>query len=44
MARSHSMHGNDNTYMKSWSENPKGRDHSEDLGVDGRISEWMLQK
>jgi hypothetical protein len=24
---------------------PEGRDHSEDLGVDGRIiSEWILRK
>jgi hypothetical protein len=28
-----------------WSENLKGRDHSEDLGVDGRIIlEWILWK
>jgi hypothetical protein len=28
-----------------WLENPKGRDHSEDLGVDGRIIlEWILGK
>jgi hypothetical protein len=24
-------------YTKFWSENPKGRDYSEDLGVDRRI-------
>jgi hypothetical protein len=24
-------------YTKLWSENLKGRDHSEELGVDGRI-------
>jgi hypothetical protein len=24
-------------YIKFWSENLKGRDHSEDLGVDGKI-------
>jgi len=24
-----------------WSENLKGRDRSEDLGVDGRILEWI---
>jgi len=28
-----------------WSENLKGRDHSEDLGVDGRIIlEWILRE
>jgi hypothetical protein len=26
-----------NMYTKSWSENLKGRDHSEDLGIDGWI-------
>jgi hypothetical protein len=30
--------------IKFWSENVKGRDHSEDLGVDGKILEWMLEK
>jgi hypothetical protein len=25
-------------YTKFWSENLKGRDHAEDLGVDGRIN------
>jgi hypothetical protein len=30
---------------KFWLENPKGKDHSEDLGVDRRIIlEWMLEK
>jgi hypothetical protein len=27
-----------------WSENLKGRDHSEDLDVDGRILEWVFRK
>jgi hypothetical protein len=28
-----------------WSDNMKGRDHSEDIGVDGRIIlEWTLEK
>jgi hypothetical protein len=28
-----------------WSENPKGRDYSKDLGVDGSvIVEWILEK
>jgi hypothetical protein len=32
-------------YTKRWSENLKGRDHLEDLGVDGKIIlEWILQK
>jgi len=31
--------------IQRWLENLKGRDHSEDLGVDGRIiSEWILGK
>jgi hypothetical protein len=30
---------------KVWSENTKGRDHSEDLGVDGKINlESLLGK
>jgi len=28
---------------KLWSENMKGRDHSEELGVDRRISHFTLQ-
>jgi hypothetical protein len=32
-------------YTKVWSGNLKGRDHSEDLGVDERIIlEWILGK
>jgi len=32
-------------HSKLWSENLKGRDHSRDLGVDGRIMlEWILWK
>jgi len=28
-----------------WSGNLKGRDHSEDLGIDGKIMlEWILEK
>jgi len=27
-----------------WLENLKGRDHSEDLGMNGRILEWILEK
>jgi hypothetical protein len=29
-------------YTKFWSENLKGRDHFEDLGVDRIILEWIL--
>jgi hypothetical protein len=32
-------------HTKFWSENLKGRDHSDDLSVDGRIIlEWILNK
>jgi hypothetical protein len=31
-------------HMKFWSQSLKGRDHSQDLGVDGRISDWILGK
>jgi hypothetical protein len=28
-----------------WLENPEGREHLEDLGVDGKITlEWILEK
>jgi hypothetical protein len=30
--------------MKFWLENLKGRDHFDNLGMDGRISEWILEK
>jgi hypothetical protein len=29
---------------KFWSRNVKGRDHSEDLGVDERILEWIVME
>jgi hypothetical protein len=32
-----STHGNDNKGVRDYDGNMKGRDHSEDLGVDGRI-------
>jgi hypothetical protein len=32
-------------HTKCWSENLKGRDHSKDVGLDGKpISEWILRK
>jgi len=27
-----------------WLENLKGRDHLEDMGIDGKIFEWILGK
>jgi len=36
-------HGTDEKCIELWLENTKGRNHSEDLDVDGRIiSEWIL--
>jgi hypothetical protein len=29
---------------KTWLENLKGRDHLEDLGINGKILEWMLEE
>jgi hypothetical protein len=29
---------------KFWSENLKGRSHSEDIVIDGSISEWIVDK
>jgi len=31
-------------HTEFWSKNLKGKDHLEDLGIDGRILEWMLKK
>jgi hypothetical protein len=32
-------------HTKFWSENLKGRDNLEDLGIDGRIIlEWIIEK
>jgi hypothetical protein len=41
-----SMHGTDEKmHRKFWLENLKGRDHSEDLDIDGLIIlEWILGK
>jgi len=46
MGEACSLHGRDQKCIRNfWSENLKGRDHSEDLGVDGRITlEWALGK
>jgi len=46
MGGSCSTHGaKSEMYTKVWSENIKGRDHSEDICVDGRIiSELNLKK
>jgi hypothetical protein len=30
--------------MTFWLENLNGRDYAEDLGVDGKILEWILGK
>jgi len=33
------------THTKLWSENLKGTDHLEDLGIDGNlILEWIVEK
>jgi len=40
-----STYGEMRDAYKVWSKNPKGRDHSEYLGVDGKIIlEWILGK
>jgi hypothetical protein len=31
-------------HTRFWSENLKGRDCLEDLGIDGKILEWILGK
>jgi len=31
-------------HTEFWTENLKGIEHSQDLGVDGRILEWTLGK
>jgi hypothetical protein len=37
MGRECSAYGRDEKCVKIWLKNQKGRDHPEDLGVDGRI-------
>jgi hypothetical protein len=45
MSRSCSTYGRDEKYTKIWPGNMKGRDHTEDLGVSGRIIlDWILEK
>jgi len=45
MGRECSTHGRDEMRTHFWSENLKGRDHAEHLGIDGRIIlEWILRK
>jgi hypothetical protein len=46
MARECTKHGIDEKrHTKFWSENLKVRDHSEGLGIDGRIIlKWILGK
>jgi hypothetical protein len=45
MSQACSTHGSNEMYTEFWSGNLKGRDHMEDLGVDGRIIiEWVLKK
>jgi hypothetical protein len=42
MGRAGSMH---EMRKKFWLENPKGREHSEDIDTDGMIIlKWMLEK
>jgi hypothetical protein len=37
MGGAHCTHGRDEMQKLFWLENLKGKDHSEDLGVDGKI-------
>jgi hypothetical protein len=37
MGRACSTHGRDEMHTKFWLENMKGRDHMEDLGIDGNL-------
>jgi len=38
-------HGRDEKCTVFWSERLEGRDHLEDVGVDGRLMlEWILEK
>jgi len=45
MDRACGRHGRVRHAYKSWSEKLMGRDHLEDLGMDGKVTlEWMLEK
>jgi hypothetical protein len=45
MGRECSMSGRDEMHTIFWSDNLKGRDHLEDLGIDRKkILEWFLGK
>jgi hypothetical protein len=45
MGKSCDMHGRNEKVIQNLSENLKGRNHSEDLGIDVRIIlEWILGK
>jgi hypothetical protein len=44
MGRSCSTHGETRNIYKTVVRNLKGRDYPEDVGVDGSILEWILEK
>jgi hypothetical protein len=44
MGRPCSMHGRNLKYVQNFGRKPQRREHSEDLGVDGRILKWILGK
>jgi hypothetical protein len=45
MSGANSTNGRGEIHTKFWPENMKGRNHSEDLGVNGEIiSDWILGK